>query len=365
MNNKTIFAALLALFATACQNQTIKCHIDGTVAEGTQANELVIYRDGTDPKDSPIRLTVTDGRFACDIEDSQIERYNIVDYGEVLDKGHTSRGDEFFCEDGATITINLNGDEFELTSTGSEFQQWQAMQKAAMEKFMPAYEALDENNEAAMAELENEYEQWTLDYFANHPMLGFLLELDKRLNQFHFNDESLASMLDIYHQHYTKLYANHPVHQRIAELEAVGYQIYGRKYNDYDVRTMDGQQVRASDYYQGRLTLVVCWASWCAPCICEANNVIPIYNEYHGRGLNVFSLSHEYKSTDAMRSVVERSGYPWPCLVDLDDEFGVFKKHGTNNSAMFLIDSNGTIIAVPNSADELKGELEKIIKDKQ
>ena len=92
----------------------------------------------------------------------------------------------------------------------------------------------------------------------------------------------------------------------------------------------------------------------------EANDIIPLYNQYRDRGLNVFSLAHEFKSTDAMHKVVERNSYPWPCLVDLDDEFGVFKKHGTANSALFLIDNNGTIIAVPNSVDELKAKLAEI-----
>ena len=52
----------------------------------------------------------------------------------------------------------------------------------------------------------------------------------------------------------------------------------------------------------------------------------------------MFSLAHEFKSTDTMRKAVERNGYPWPCLVDRD----------------------GTIIAVPNSVEELKTKLVEI-----
>jgi thiol-disulfide isomerase/thioredoxin len=361
MNKIIIITALLALVSITGLGQ-VKCHVEGTVAEGTKAVGLVIYRDGTDPKDSPLQLTVKDGRFECDVEDADIERWHIVDFGEVLEKGMTSRSDAFFSDDGATVSIRLDGDKFKVTSTGKEYQQWQAMDQAADAKFRPLYEALDEDDEAAMNELENQYHQWTLDYYEAHPMLGFLLELDGRLKGFRFNDTGLAAMLDIYHQHYTSLYAEHPVHKRIADEESMGYQICGRKYNDYDVRTMDGLQVRASEYYKDKLTLVICWASWCAPCIREANDIIPLYNQYHDRGLNVFSLAHEFKSTDAMRKAVERNGYPWPCLVDLDDEFGVFKKHGTANSALFLIDRDGTIIAVPNSVDELKAKLAEIFE---
>ena len=359
---RTIITSLLALVLLAGQGQ-VKCHVTGTVAEGTKVVGLVVYRDGTDPKESPLQLTVKDGRFDCDVEDTQIERWHIVDFGEVLEKGMTSRSDAFFSEDGATVTISLDGDKFKVTSTGKEYQQWQAMEQAADAKFRPLYDALDENDEVAMNELERQYHLWTLDYYETHPMLGFLFELDGRLKGFHYNDTGLAAMLDIYHRLYADIYTDHPVHQRIAEQEAIGYQMFGHKYSDYDVRTMDGQQVRASNYYKDRLTLVICWASWCAPCIREANDIIPLYNQYHDRGLNVFSLAHEFKSTDAIRKAVERNGYPWPCLVDLDDEFGVFKKHGTANSALFLIDRNGTIIAVPNSVEELEQQLQKFFKE--
>ena len=361
MNKQTIITILLVLAALTSKAQ-VKSHVIGSVAEGTTPVELVIYRDGEDPKDSKLRPVVNDGHFECDVENAQIERWHIVDFGEVMEKGMTSRSEAFFVEDGATITIRLDGDKFDIQSTGKEYQAWHAMEQEAEAKFMPAYEKLDENDDAAMAELENEYHQWTLDYYKTHPMLGFLFELDGRLKGFHFNDTSLAAMLDIYHRQYITLHPDHPVHQRIAEQEAVGYQICGRKYNDYDVRTIDGQQVRASEYYKDKLTLVICWASWCSPCIRDACDIIPIYNEYRNRGLNVFSLAHEFKSTDAMRKAIERHAFPWPCFVDLDDEFGVFKKHGTQNSALFLIDKDGTIIAVPNDVDELKAKLEEIFK---
>ena len=362
MNKKTIITILLALAALTSKAQ-VKSHVIGSVAEGTTPVELVIYRDGEDPKDSKLRPVVKDRHFECDVEDAQIERWHIVDFGEVMEKGMTLRSGEFFVEGGATVTIQLDDDKFDIQSTGKEYLAWHAMEQAAEEKFMSAYEKLDENDKQKMAKLENEYHQWTLDYYKAHPMLGFLFELDGRLKSFHFNDTGLATILDIYHQQYTALHPGHPVHQRIAEQEAVGYQICGRKYNDYDVRTMDGQQVRASEYYKGKLTLVICWASWCSPCIRDACDIIPIYNEYRNRGLNVFSLAHEFKSTDAMRKAIERHAFPWPCLVDLDDEFGVFHKHGTQNSALFLIDRDGTIIAVPNSVDELKAKLEEIFHD--
>ena len=145
MYKQTIITILLALVAVAGQGQ-VKCHVVGTVAEGTTSVKLRIYRDGEDPKNSTLRPVLKDGHFECDVIDEQIERWHIVDFGEVMEKGMTLRSGEFFSEDGATITIRLDGDKFDIQSSGKEYQAWHAMEQEAEAKFMSAYEKLDEND---------------------------------------------------------------------------------------------------------------------------------------------------------------------------------------------------------------------------
>ena len=90
MNKQTIITILLALVAVAGQGQ-VRCYVIGTVPEGTTPVELRIYRDGEDPKNSTLRPVLKNGRFECDVEDAQIERWHIVDFGEVMEKGMTLR----------------------------------------------------------------------------------------------------------------------------------------------------------------------------------------------------------------------------------------------------------------------------------
>ena len=92
MNKQTIITILLILVAMAGQAQ-VRCHVIGTVAEGTTPIELRIYRDGEDPKNSTLRPELKDGCFECDVEDAQIERWHIVDFGEVMEKGMTLRSE--------------------------------------------------------------------------------------------------------------------------------------------------------------------------------------------------------------------------------------------------------------------------------
>ena len=64
----------------------VRCHVIGTVDGGTTPVELRIYRNGEDPKNSTLRPVLMDGRFECDVEDAQTERWHIVDFGEVMEK---------------------------------------------------------------------------------------------------------------------------------------------------------------------------------------------------------------------------------------------------------------------------------------
>ena len=91
MNKQTIITILLVLAALTSKAQ-VKSHVIGSVAEGTTPVELVIYRDGEDPKDSKLRPVVKDGHFECDVEDAQIERWHIVDCG--LRRGDGERDDK-------------------------------------------------------------------------------------------------------------------------------------------------------------------------------------------------------------------------------------------------------------------------------
>ena len=100
--------------------------------------------------------------------------------------------------------------------------------------------------------------------------------------------------------------------------------------------------------------MVICWATWCLPCRKDALDAVPVFEKYKDRGLVAFSLAHEFNSPDEFRKAIAEDKLPWPSLYDLDDEFGVFEKHGTSNAAFFLVDRDGTIVATAYSAEELE-----------
>ena len=360
------FLALALAFSISVNGSimaTEKVHITVKAAEGVAPTELIISKDGTDPAGSQYRTNLENGVYEVDIETDFIEPYGITDWTQLTNNGMTDRFTHFLIEDGADITLTLFEDRIEAESTGLECLALERMESLKMDTFKARAEEIekieDENAATEMYEkLMEEINQWENDYYAQNPMIAFILDLDTRLLNFRFNDHRLMQKLQLYHDYYTDRYPGHPVHQRIMKNENAGLQIYGEKYHDYDVCTIDGEKVRAYDFIKPGYNLVILWASWCAPCRKEAQEIAEFIDPYIEKGLNVFALTREFKNTDALKQAVEKESYPWPTLVDLDDEFHVFDRHGATSSAVFLIDPEDKIIFSDLGPEKVKAILD-------
>ena len=57
-------------------------------------------------------------------------------------------------------------------------------------------------------------------------------------------------------------------------------------------------------------------------------------------------------------------GYPWPSLLELNDENQVWRKNGVDNGggAMYLIDRDGTILSTSTDAEELEALIKAAIE---
>lgn len=323
-----------------------KCKVTIIASEGARPYELVIEKSGEDPRNAQLRTKLEDGVYECEIETDQIEKMSVVDFGEVIEKGSTSRAASFFSEDGATIRVYFDGENLTADSDGAEFLRTKRMEEdldAYIESLIEGID-MDALTDEQEADLSAKIEQYKRDYIISHPMLSFLLDLSESMSNFSFIEKNTALNLDIYHKYYQNLYPDHNAHAVIARGENE-HQILGKPYHDYQAYDADGQVVKASEYFGGRPTLVICWATWCAPCRREAIELIPIVEKCRERGLNAFSLAREFESPDKLKECIDKDHYPWPCLYDLDDRFGIFARHGAASSALFLLDANGTIVA--------------------
>ena len=93
-----------------------------------------------------------------------------------------------------------------------------------------------------------------------------------------------------------------------------------------------------------KYTLVVFWSTWCGFCMQELPHEIELYEKYEGNGLAVVGINADETIESGRAAAIENS-IPWPNLYEgnerrISQQLGV-----TSWPAMFLLDSNGKIIA--------------------
>ena len=198
-----------------------------------------------------------------------------------------------------------------------------------------------------------------LAYAEEHPMLWTLYDvldaiqdLNHANNYVNFDPSQWEPYLTLYHDKYVNLYPGHPIHEQIATAETAYRLQPGKPYIDYNVRNTDGQIVPISMLIQGKVALIDLWASWCGPCRSHSIDMIPVYERYKDKGFTVIAIARE-KNREAMENAARKDGYPWPSLLELNDENQVWHKNGAGNAggAMFLIDRDGTILSTSTEAE--------------
>jgi thiol-disulfide isomerase/thioredoxin len=67
---------------------------------------------------------------------------------------------------------------------------------------------------------------------------------------------------------------------------------------DAEMKAVTGTPIKLSDY-SGKVLLLNLWATWCGPCRMEIPELVKVYKEYRGQGLEVVGLSTENPEASA------------------------------------------------------------------
>lgn len=212
-----------------------------------------------------------------------------------------------------------------------------------------------------------DYEGWLMDRIRRHRTQAGLFELSTALD----NEVRMAksdarhpidtALLNLYRD-YRALYPESWLVGRIdAALASVDRVAPGSPFPDFEAPMLDGTRCRLGELIEGRIAVLDCWASWCLPCRRHSIELIPLYEKYRDRGFTVVGVAREYDDLDDMRQAIEKDGYPWVQLYDLDNAEGVWDLYGlsTAGGGIFLIDREGRIVEKVTDVESVRSYLEE------
>jgi thiol-disulfide isomerase/thioredoxin len=86
---------------------------------------------------------------------------------------------------------------------------------------------------------------------------------------------------------------------------------------DTDGKPLDPKQ------FEGKVTLVDFWATWCGPCLAEIPNIQSVYEKQHDQGFEVIAINLDEQRSD-LDAFLTQQKTPWPVYVSgLPDKTGM------------------------------------------
>ena len=148
------------------------------------------------------------------------------------------------------------------------------------------------------------------------------------------------------------------LHKQVVEERRLGI---GQEAPEISLSNPEGKTVTLSSL-RGNIVLIDFWASWCGPCRKENPNVVRLYEKYHAKGFEVFSISLD-KTREAWIKAIADDHLTWTHVSDL----GYWKSapailYGVSSIPFtLLIDRNGKIIAKKLRGEGLEQKLAELL----
>jgi peroxiredoxin len=124
--------------------------------------------------------------------------------------------------------------------------------------------------------------------------------------------------------------------------EAGGRAAVGATAPDFVLKSVDGSDVRLSDY-RGKVVLLNFWATWCPPCRSEMPSIESLSKKMKGYDFVILAVSIDGFETSQLKNIVSPSHYTFTVLHDPDQKVAdVYLISGIPTT--YIIDKSGTIV---------------------
>lgn len=403
---------VLAYLCITCTNREITCVLKGTIS-GRDSDTLYLIKATEDFRFAQIVIPISDSTFKYTLQVEQPEAYSLV-FKDELDKG-SWRPIYFFPQNGEINFKLFSTKDFDKNQIigGKLNSDYENFKNLFNETFKPRFMILGDSSRALIKrneyyseemsklidklgsardnetrveirkEIENlrnagndltpkakqisiqsehlqkESNNWRFTYFEENPsiMTYYLLFMDAI--DVNFKQLDPNQVRKCYAVHAAK-FPNHPYTSQLKDiLEGVDKIKLGGKYIDFKLPDINGKEFLLSGIIKDKIALIDLWATWCGPCILKSRTMIPIYEEFKDKGFTICGVAAEIENTNTLKTALGREKFPWINLVDLDQKNHIWSIYGRANSGggMFLVDKDGTILAIDPTAEKVKNIL--------
>lgn len=102
---------------------------------------------------------------------------------------------------------------------------------------------------------------------------------------------------------------------------AAGQVVKDQRAPDFTLLDLDGENFSLSEHLGKGPILINFWATWCTPCLEEMKALIPVYEKFNGKGLEILSIAvDDPKTVTRVKSYVHSRKYPFKILLDTNNE---------------------------------------------
>ncbi len=120
------------------------------------------------------------------------------------------------------------------------------------------------------------------------------------------------------------------------------------------VKTLDGKQFNTAELSNdGKPIVISFWATWCAPCKKELDNISEVYEEWQKEtGVKLVAISiDDTRNAAKVAPTVKAKGWPFEIYIDANQDFK--RAMNVNNVPhTFLVDGKGHIVWDHNNYSE-------------